>query len=146
GDRSGDLEALAKRGRTEGKAVAPRIVAHRRRSGRRLGVEPAAGRKKIFGPACAGERPFVFGAQYELLARMADVERHPRLLIPAGVLALEEMAEEAFLQLLAVTAVEVREMCVAMRFQPFLRRAGAHKALEITARVQPHAAPVGGGQ
>ena len=102
--------------------------------------------QKIFGPARARERPFVLGAQHEPLAGMADVERHARLLLPAGVLALEEVSEEAPLQRLAVAAVEMREVGVAVHLQPFLPRAGAQPAFEIAARVQAHAAPVGGRQ
>ena len=75
---------------------------------------------------------------------MADVERHARLLVPAGVLAFEEMAEEALLQRVAVIAVEMREVGVAMHFQPFLLGAGAQIAFEIAARMQSHAAPIAG--
>src|SRR5262249_21984382 len=61
-------------------------------------------------------------------------------------LTLEEMAEEALLQLFAIAAVEVGEVGVAMHFQPFLRGAGAQVAFEIPAGVQALAAPIGGGQ
>src|SRR5262245_15453606 len=70
---------------------------------------------------------------------MANVERHARLPVPTGVLALEEMAEESLLQRLAVAAVEVREMCVAVDLQPFLLGARAQEAFEIATRVQTHA-------
>src|SRR6185437_15436599 len=66
--------------------------------------------------------------------------------VPAGILALEEMAEEALLQRLAIRAVEMREVRVAVHLQPFLLRAGREIALEIAARVQAHAAPVAGRQ
>jgi hypothetical protein len=88
------------------------------------------------------ERPFALGAQDEFLAGMANVERYARLPVPAGVLAFEEMPEEAFLQCLAVAAVEVREMRVAVDLEPFLLGARAQEAFEIAARVQSHAAPV----
>ena len=68
---------------------------------------------------------------------MADLQLHRRLAVPAGVLAFEEMAEEALLQREAVVGVEMRPMGVAMRLEPFLRRCRAHEAFEIAARVQP---------
>src|SRR6186713_876773 len=77
---------------------------------------------------------------------MADVQRHARLLVPAGALALEEVPEELFLQRLAIVAVEMREVRVAVHFEPFLFRAGAQPTFEIAARVQAHAAPVPGGE
>ena len=75
---------------------------------------------------------------------MADVEQHLRPLLPAVVDALEETVEELPLQVLAVLRIEQREVRVAVHLQPFLLRAGAQEALEIAARMQPHAAPVGG--
>src|SRR6186997_2373395 len=102
--------------------------------------------QEIFCPLRARERPFVLRPQDEFLARMTDVERHARLLVPAGILTFQEVAKEFFLQSLAVAAVEVREVRVAMHFEPFLLRAGTQPALEIAARVQAHAAPVAGGQ
>ncbi len=62
------------------------------------------------------------------------------------VLALEEMGEETLLQSFAVFAVKMREVGVAVHFQPFLLGAGGEPALEIAARVQADAAPIGGGQ
>src|SRR4029078_12024208 len=80
--------------------------------------------------------------QHELLAGMADIERHRRLLLPAGALALEEVAEEPHLQRLAVAAVALREVRIAVPLQPFLPGAGAPPAFEIAAGMQTHAAPV----
>src|SRR6185295_17025715 len=102
--------------------------------------------QEIFRPLRARERPFVLGAQHEFLAGMADIERHARLLVPARVLALEEVSEKPFLQRLAIGAVEMREVRVAVHFEPFLFRAGAQPTFEIAARVQAHAAPVPGGE
>ncbi len=51
---------------------------------------------------------------------MADVERDARLPVPPGVFALEKVTEEFLLQRLAVAAVEMREVRVAVNFQPFL--------------------------
>src|SRR5262245_24807107 len=73
---------------------------------------------------------------------MTNIERHAWLLLPAGVFALEEMTEEALLQLLAVVTVEMREVGVAVHLQPFLFGAGAEPAFKIAARVQTHAAPI----
>src|SRR6185369_12183336 len=82
------------------------------------------------------------GPQHELLAGMADIERHRRLLLPAGTLALEKVAEEPLLQRLAIVAVEMREVGIAVHLQPFLPGAGASPAFEIAAGMQTHAAPV----
>src|ERR1043166_8710627 len=95
-------------------------------------------------PAGALERPLVLVAQHELLAGMADLELDARLLGPAGILALEEVAEEAPLQPLAVAHVEIFPMRAAVRLEPLVARGGAHEALEVAARVQPLPAPVGG--
>src|SRR5262245_41405500 len=77
---------------------------------------------------------------------MTDVERHARLLVPAGILALQEVAKKFLLQRLAVAAVEMREVSIAMHLEPFLFRAGTEPAFEIAAGVQAHAAPVPGGE
>src|SRR5262249_7816722 len=82
----------------------------------------------------------------ELFARPADVKRDLRLLVPAGTLALEEMAEETPLQGRAVARIEMREVGVAVHFEPFLPGAGGEIALEIAPAVQPLAAPVRRGQ
>src|SRR5262245_25886172 len=77
---------------------------------------------------------------------MTDVERHARLLVPAGIFTLQKVPEEFLLQRLAVTAVEMGEVRVAVHLEPFLLRTGPQPAFEIAARVQAHAAPVAGGQ
>src|ERR1035437_7273712 len=56
------------------------------------------------------------------------------------------MAEETLLQGLTVIAVEMREVGIAVHLQPFLLGAGGEPAFEISARVQAHAAPIGGRQ
>src|SRR5439155_18152521 len=81
-------------------------------------------------------------AQRELLAGPADIERHLRLPLPAGALALEEMSEKPLLQAGAIARIEVREVRIAVHLQPFLPGAGSEPAFEIAARVQPLAAPV----
>src|SRR5450756_3036828 len=120
-DRSSDLEAFGQRWRAEGETVTHRLIAQRRRG--RGCVEAKAlsiGPQEIFRPFRARQRPLVFVAQHKLFVRMPDVERHARLLAPAGVLALEEMAEETLLQGLAVITVEMREVGIAVHLQPFL--------------------------
>src|SRR5262249_58147706 len=77
---------------------------------------------------------------------MADVERHAGLSIPAGVFAFEKVVKKSLLQCLAVVAVEMGEVSVAVHLKPFLSRARTQPALEIAARVEPHAAPITGRQ
>ena len=102
------------------------------------------GREMELGPLRARDRPIVLMADDEFLARMTDVELHARLLVPAVLLALEEVAEELLLQVDAVVGVIVRPMLDAVHFEPFLFRRRAEEALEIAARVQRLAAPVRG--
>ena len=130
----------------EGQAVAGRVVVQGcRRAGRlrrQRQARPAA--DNIWSIACAraairsrrAARTFRRG--WRMLSDTA------RLLVPAGIFALEKMAEEALLQRLAVIAVEMREVRVAVHLEPFLLGAGAQIAFEIAAGVQPHAAPIGG--
>src|SRR6266849_7926877 len=99
-----------------------------------------------FRPLGALERPFVLGAGNESLARMADLEQDLRLLVPAIVLAVQEMVEEPQLLLAAVIRVEMRPVLAAMDFEPFLPRCGLHEAFEIPARMKTLAAPIGGGK
>src|SRR5438876_5304256 len=91
------------------------------------------------------DRPFAFVPQDEAVD-VAYLQLHARLLRPAVVLVFEEAVEEALLQLDAVVGVEVGPMLEAMRLQPLVLRASAHKTLEIAARVQALPAPVRGGQ
>ena len=76
---------------------------------------------------------------------MTNVQRDARLSLPAGIVTFEEVTEKALLQGFAVFAVEMGEVGVAMHFEPFLQRARSEVAFEIAARVQSHAAPIGGG-
>src|SRR5664279_3456050 len=96
------------------------------------------------GPPGARQRPSVLMADDEFLARMTDIELYARLLVPAVLLALEEVAEELPLQSDAVVGVIMRPMLDAVHFQPFLFRRRTIEALEIAARVQRLAAPIGG--
>src|SRR6266571_7003128 len=93
------------------------------------------------GPARAPERPFLLVPLDELVD-VADLQQHLRLLLPAGVLALEEMPEELLLQSDAVVGVEVRPVLEAVAFEPLLLRGRPHEALEVAARVQALAGPV----
>ena len=75
---------------------------------------------------------------------MAHLQQHLRLLVPAAVLAVEEMVEEPQLLLAAVVGVEMRPVLDPVGLEPFLLRGRAHEALEIAARMQALAAPVRG--
>src|SRR4051812_28057896 len=97
-------------------------------------------------PFCPRERPFVLMPDNVLLAGMAHLELDRRLSRPAGVLALEEVAEEALLQALAVARIEALPVSAAVGLEPFLRRGAVHEAFEVPARMQPHAAPVRRGE
>src|SRR5208282_709522 len=56
------------------------------------------------------------------------------------------MVEELELLLTAVVGVEMRPVLDPVRLKPFLPRRRAHEALEIAARMQALAAPIGGGE
>jgi hypothetical protein len=96
------------------------------------------------GPFGARERPLALVPLDKSLAGVAHLQQHLGLLAPAGVLTLEEMAEELLLQLQAVVRVEMRPVLDAVALEPFLLRRGAHEAFEVAARMQALAAPVGG--
>src|SRR5436190_6512131 len=98
------------------------------------------------GPLRARERPFILVPLNELLAWMAHLQQHLGLLAPAGVFPFEEMAEELLLQAEPVVRIEMRPVLDAMHLEPFLFGGCAHKALKISARMQPLSAPVGGGE
>src|SRR5438105_6504954 len=94
----------------------------------------------------ARKRPAALPPLLEFLARPADLEEDPGLVAPAAVLALEEVREEPLLQADAVVGVEMGPVLEAVHLEPLLARAGAQEALEVAARMQPLAAPVGGGE
>src|SRR3974390_2394379 len=104
------------------------------------------GREVVFGPLRARERPFLLGTQRKFFAGRSDVQCNARLLVPAGVLTLEEMAEEAPLQLGAVIAVEMCEVRIAVPLQPFLLRGARKPAFDVPAQMQADAAPVADGK
>src|SRR6185436_13485697 len=106
--RARDLRLSLERRREERHAVAEARVAHA--SGARAGDRQrvAARVEMEFRPARAGQRPLALGPLDEALAGMADLQEHARLPRPAGVLALEEVAEELLLQRDLVIRVEVR--------------------------------------
>src|SRR5262249_60523632 len=87
-------------------------------------------------PACPGEPPLLLVPLHEALTRVAHLQHDGGLLLPAGVLALEEVSEEALLQADAVVGVEVRPVLDAVHLEPFLARCRAHESLEVAARVQ----------
>src|SRR5262245_46358110 len=56
------------------------------------------------------------------------------------------MVEERELLLASIVRVEMRPVLDAVHLEPFLLRRRAHEALEIAARMQRLAAPIGGGE
>src|SRR5262245_18422334 len=96
------------------------------------------------GPLGTRERPLALVPLDEFFAGMAHLQQHFRLPAPAGVLALEEVAEELLLQLQAIVRVEMRPVLDDVALEPFLLRRGAYEALEVAARMQALPAPVGG--
>src|SRR5258708_12273218 len=77
---------------------------------------------------------------------MAYLQQDFRLLCPAFVFPVQESIKESQLLLAAIVGVEVRPVLDAMCLQPFVLGGGSPKALEISARVQALAAPIGGGE
>src|SRR3546814_12094571 len=73
---------------------------------------------------------------------MTDVELNRRLLVPAVLLALQEMVEEPLLDADAVVRVEQGPVRSAMHFQPLAPGRGADEALDIAPEMQAVAAPV----
>jgi len=94
------------------------------------------------GPSGPRQRPFLLIPLHEFLARMANLKLHSRLFLPSGSLALEKMAEEAFLQRNPAVDIEGRKMGVAVDLEPFFFRCRAREPFEISARMQPLATPV----
>src|ERR1700719_4488055 len=94
------------------------------------------------GPIGACERPLVLVPGNEFFTGMAHLRQHFRLLVPAGVLALEKMAEEFLLQLESVVGIEMRPVLAPVALQPFLIRGSPHKPFKIAAGAQTLAAPV----
>src|SRR5581483_9913935 len=147
GDRAGDLGFLLERFRQEGYAFAHSGIGHSSRRRLRAGRERhVSGMEIEFGPLRARERPFILMPLDELLARMADLEQDLRLLVPARILAFEEMTEEFLLQADAVVRIKMRPVLDTVDLEPFLFGGRAHEALEISARVQTLSAPVRRGQ
>ncbi len=142
--RAGDLGLAIERSSEEGEALSHGLEAQRRRTRRLFLVEGGVGGVEIeLGPLGACERPLVLLAGDEPV-EMAHLQEHARPLVPAVVPAVQKMVEELELQLAAIVGVEVRPVLEPMRLEPFLLGGGAHEALEIAARMQPLAAPVGG--
>src|SRR3546814_5525730 len=97
------------------------------------------------GPHGAGQRPFLLVAESAAF-RTADEQAYPAFVLPAVLLALEEMVEEALLPLHELGQVKALEMRSDMGLQPFLPRAGPQESFDIAAQMQTCAAPVGGRQ
>src|SRR5439155_25205805 len=95
------------------------------------------------GPPCASERPRLLVSLDEFLAGMTHLELDSRLLLPPGVFAFQEMAEELLLERDAIVRVEVRPVLDAVDLEPFQLGRRAHEPLEVAPRVEPLPAPVG---
>ena len=144
-DRAGDLHVLGHRLGRERDAFARRGIGQRRCVLGRRGVELPIRVQIKLGPLRARQRPFVLGAGDELSRRDGGScsSTFGRFSQPLSM-PFQETVEELPLQVLAVLRIEQREVRVAVHLQPFLLRARAQEALEIAARMQAHAAPVGG--
>src|SRR4029453_13916091 len=95
GDRAGDLRLTRERQREERHAVAEPAVPDAARAADGRADQGVARRVEIeLRPPRAGQRPLALGPLDEPLTRVADLQQHPRLPAPAGVLALEKVAEE----------------------------------------------------
>jgi hypothetical protein len=78
----------------------------------------------------------------ELFAGVADLQLHFGLLVPAGILALEEVAEELLLQSESIVRIEMCPVLDAVHLEPFLGRGRTYEAFEIAARMQALPTPV----
>src|SRR5712671_2871228 len=98
-----------------------------------------------FRPARARDRPLVFVPLDETV-RVAYLQLHARLPVPAVLHVLQVVIEEPLLQRAAVVGVEMRPMLDAVGFEPLVLRGGAHESLEVAAWMKALSAPVGGGE
>ena len=145
--RPGDLRFLASGAETKVRPVAQRLELQLGRILARVRATAVAGRVQIeLGPLRARNRPLVFEALDELI-EVADLQLHLGPLVPAVVLALEEMGEELFLNADAVVGVEVRPVLDAVHLEPFLFRGGAAQSLRNcradAAPARPSSRPTG---
>src|SRR5262249_117537 len=90
-------------------------------------------------------RPLGLGALDEPVD-VTHLQEDAGLLVPAVLLAVQEIVEEFQLQRAPVVGVEMGPVLDAVDLEPFVLGGGAHEAFEIAARVQRLAAPIGGGQ
>ena len=86
-------------------------------------------------PLRAGERPLVLVPLDEFFAGMPDLQHDTRLPVPAVLLALQEIIEEAPLQRHPPIGVERRPMRAAVHLEPFLTGGGSREPLEVAAGV-----------
>src|SRR3546814_8027392 len=99
-----------------------------------------------FRPFGALERPFILAARGEIFARPAHVEHDPRLLVPAVLVALEEIAEERLLKVAPVGRVEMSPVLEAVALEPLLLRPGFEETDLVAARMPRYAGPTGAGK
>src|SRR5688572_2044607 len=95
-----------------------------------------------FCPLRSRDGPFVFVAFNEAVD-MAHLQLYPGLFVPAVSLVFKVEIKKPLLQFAAVISIKMRPVLDAVRFQPFIFRGGTHKTLEVAARMQTLAAPVG---
>src|SRR5580704_493081 len=133
----GDLGFLGERLGGERQAIAQGLeVRPGRAGGRRRGQGARAGIQVEPGPPGPGQRPLVFLALLEAAVDQPGVELDRWLAVPAGVLVVQEIAEEPLLQGHAVVGVKLGEVLVAVDLQPLAGRSGARVALEVAPGVQ----------
>src|SRR5262249_56521082 len=77
---------------------------------------------------------------------VAYVQEHARLPVPTVALALQEVVEEAELELAPIVGVVVRPVLEAVELEPLLLGHGAEVAVGVAAKVQPVPTPVAGRQ
>ena len=140
--RSGDLGLLRERRAQEGDAVAHRVECHHGFLHAAFVAELAVDRIEIKPrPLGAIDRPFALHA-FDETVDVTHLKLDRRLLVPAVLLAVQEIIEEAQLQIAAVVRVEMRPVLDAVHLEPFALRGCAHEAFEIAARMQRLAAPI----
>src|SRR3974377_2162089 len=87
--------------------------------------------------------PIALMADYDLFARMANVELDPRLLVTAVPFSFEEITKELLLQIDAVICVVMRPMLDAVHFEPFLFGSRSEETFKVAAGMQRLVPPVG---
>ena len=95
-----------------------------------------------FGPVSARDRPVVFLARLETVC-MADQESYFWRVGPGVGVVFQVAGEKGLLNADAVIGVELGPVLEPMDLEELVGRGGLLETLEITARVQALAAPIG---